>query len=267
MPELPDIECLRQYLHETSLHRDIACLRVFDPFLVKGLPVEEFEQYLKGRNMTDTARYGKYLFVNMDGQQWIVMHFGMTGGLRYFQEPDVNPQYANILFSFSNGHHLAYINRRDLGGIYLISSPIEFIHTQGLGIDALDDRMDFGLFQKTLMPKRGMIKSVLMDQHVIAGLGNVYTDEILFQSGINPVSNLRSLPEEKVRQLFTALRSVLSTAIRCRADPALMPDHYIIRARKPGSACPRCAEGLKHRRISGRSAVFCPCCQPGLLKG
>lgn len=262
MPELPDIECLRQYLHDTSLHRNIAFLQVFDPSLVKELPVQEFEQYLKGRNMTDTARYGKYLFVNLDGQQWIVMHFGMTGGLQYFQEPDTKPQHANILFSFSNGHHLAYINRRNLGSVYLISSPIEFIHTHSLGIDALDSRMDFALFQRILKRKRGMIKSILMDQHVIAGLGNVYTDEILFQSGVNPASTLSSLPEEKFRDVFTALKDVLSTAIQCGADPNLMPGDYIIRTRKSGSVCPRCTRALKHRRISGRSAFFCPRCQP-----
>lgn len=262
MPELPEIECLRQYLHDTSLHRDIAFLQVFDPSLVKGLPVQEFEQFLKGRHMTDTARYGKYLFINLDGQQWIVMHFGMTGGLQYFQDPNTKPQHADILFSFSNGHHLAYINRRSLGGVYLISSPIEFIHTHGLGIDALDRKMDFPLFQNILKHKRGMIKSILMDQHIISGLGNVYTDEILFQSGINPASTLSSLPEETIRDIFTALNNVLSTAIQCRADPNLMPTHYIIHTRKPGSACPRCARHLKHRRISGRSAVFCPGCQP-----
>lgn len=262
MPELPDVECFRQHLHATSLHRDITLLRVFDPSLVRGLSAQEFEQFLIGRTMTETARYGTYLFVNLDGWQWIVMHFGMAGSLLSFQDPDKRPRHTKVLFSFPNGHHLAYINGKTIGGLHLISSPIEFIHARSLGIDALDSKLDFPLFQQILSRKKGMIKSILIDQHCIAGIGSIYSDEILFQSGIHPAATARSLSVNKLKALFFSIHDVLVTAIESRAEASLLPVSYMIPVRAQGAACPKCGDRFLNKRISGRTAIFCPVCQP-----
>jgi formamidopyrimidine-DNA glycosylase len=262
MPELPDVEIFRQYLESTSLHKNIIDTEVREPFLVEGAPVQEFCQSLKLKRMTDTARHGKYLLVNLDGQLWIVMHFGMTGSLCYYRHGDPEPGHAKIRFTFDTGYHLAYTSRRKLGKVFLITSPQDFIRVRQLGHDALSQRMDFSLFRRVLSRKRGMIKPALMDQSIIAGIGNIYSDEILFQAGVNPARQLDSLREDQLLKIFTAMKKVLNIAIRFEADPSLFPDACLLPRRVSGGLCPRCRSELKFRKISGRTAFFCPQCQP-----
>lgn len=262
MPELPDVEIFRQYLESTSLHKNIVDTEVREPSLVEGTPVQEFRQSLKHKRMTDTARHGKYLLVNLDGQLWIVMHFGMTGALCYYRRGDPEPGQAKIRFTFDTGYHLAYTSRRNLGRVFLITSPQDFISARQLGPDALSQRMDFSLFRRTLGRKKGMIKPALMDQSAIAGIGNIYSDEILFQAGINPARQLDSLGEDQLRNIFAAMKKVLKIAIRFRADPSLFPDECLLPRRVHGGRCPRCRSELKTRKISGRTSFFCPRCQP-----
>jgi formamidopyrimidine-DNA glycosylase len=261
MPELPDVESLRQYLHATSLHQEIAHVEVFTPSLLKGLSVKEFSETIKGKSMTDTDRHGKNLFVDMEGKKWIAMHFGMTGNLRYFPESDEQPPHTRLLFSFQKGHDLAYIDQRKFGRVSIISSPGEFIRAQHLGVDALDHQLNFSYFEKILGKKKGTIKSVLMDQHTIAGIGNIYSDEILFQAGIHPASPTNSLTEDNLNKLYSAMKHVLEVAVKSKADPSLMPRSFLTPSRSSGAVCPRCGNELKTKKISGRSAVFCGQCQ------
>jgi len=262
MPELPDVEVIRRYLASTSLHQTIIEVGVLEPSLVEGMPVQEFQRLLRHKRMTDTVRHGKYLLVNLDGQLWIAMHFGMTGGLRHYRRSEPEPARTRIRFSFDTGYRLAYTSQRNLGRVSLITSPQDFINSRGLGPDALSQRMDYPLFRRLLNLKKGMIKPALMDQNTIAGIGNIYSDEILFQAGIHPTHHVDSLGEDRLRRLYSAMKTVLKTAIQCKADPSFMPDHFLLPVRSPEGRCPRCKGALKIRKISGRSAVFCPRCQP-----
>jgi formamidopyrimidine-DNA glycosylase len=261
MPELPDVEILRLYLETTALHKTLTEIDVLQSSLVERMPVQEFRQALRHKRMTDTARHGKYLLVNLDGQLWMVMHFGMTGGLCYYRHGDPEPGRTRIRFSFENGYRLAYTSLRNLGKVLLITSPQDFINTQQLGLDALCPRMDFPSFLQALNRKKGMIKPALMDQGIIAGIGNVYSDEILFHARIHPSQPLDSLGEDQLKKIYASMKKVLKTAIQHHADPSLMPPHYLLRIRSQGGRCPRCKGELKTRKISGRSAVFCPRCQ------
>ncbi|MFY9397922.1 MAG: DNA-formamidopyrimidine glycosylase family protein [Desulfomonilia bacterium] len=262
MPELPDVEILRRYLQSTCLHKTLAEIDVLEPSLVEGMPAEEFRLALRRKRMTDTVRRGKYLLINLDGLLWMVMHFGMTGGLCYYRQGDPEPDRVRIRFSFDTGYHLAYTSRRNLGRVSLTTSPRDFIRARCLGPDALSPGMDYSLFRRSLCRKKGMIKPALMDQTIIAGIGNIYSDEILFQAGINPARDLHSLAEPQLLKLYTAMKSVLQTAIEHDANPSLLPAPSLLPVRTPGRRCPRCHTVLKMRRISGRSAVFCPRCQP-----
>ena len=100
MPELPDVEFYRRYLESTSLHKNIVDTEVREPSLVEGASVQEFRQSLKHKRMTDTARHGKYLLINLDGQLWMVMHFGMTGALCYYRQGDPEPARTKVRFTF-----------------------------------------------------------------------------------------------------------------------------------------------------------------------
>jgi len=262
MPELPDVEVFRHYLESTSLHKNIVDTQVRESSLVEGGPVQEFRQSLKHKRMTDTARHGKYLLINLDGQLWMVMHFGMTGALCYYRQGDPEPGRAKIRFTFDTGYHLAYTSRRNLGRVFLVTSPQDFIRARHLGPDALSQKLDFSLFRRILSRKKGMIKPALMDQSAIAGIGNVYSDEILFQAGINPARQLDSLREDQLRNIFAVMKKALKTAIQFGADPSLFPDACLLPQRAGGGRCPRCRSGLKTRKISGRTSFFCPRCQP-----
>ncbi|HON37416.1 MAG TPA: DNA-formamidopyrimidine glycosylase family protein [Deltaproteobacteria bacterium] len=262
MPELPDVEYYRQYLESTSLHKNIVDTEVREPSLVEGASVQEFRQSLKHKRMTDTARHGKYLLINLDGQLWMVMHFGMTGALCYYRQGDPEPARTKVRFTFDTGYHLAFTSIRNLGRVSLITSPQDFIRARQLGPDALSQKLDFTLFYRSLNRKKGMIKTALMDQSTIAGIGNIYSDEILFQAGINPARHLECLREDQLRNIFMAMKKVLKTAIRFQADPSLFPDACLLPRRESGGRCPRCGSELKTRKISGRTSFFCPRCQP-----
>jgi hypothetical protein len=138
------------------------------------------------RATAPASRHGKQLFVSIAGGDWLSMHFGMTGGLRYFKGMAKDTPYERLLVSFSNGYLLAYDCQRKFGKIGLVRDPEAYLNDHDLGPDALDDDFDFKAFRQALRGRRATVKSALMNQQCIAGIGNVYSDEILFQAKIRP---------------------------------------------------------------------------------
>jgi len=261
MPELPDVEVMRQYLQSTSLHQEIRLVQVLTASVVKGSSPDAFSASVRGKSFVETGRHGKHLFVMLDDGSWITMHFGMTGNLYYYPVSAKTPFYARVLFLFNNDHALAYNDQRKFGKIDRISSPGEFVSSLHLGIDALDRALDSSRFRKILSNRKGVIKAVLMDQHEIAGIGNVYSDEILFQARIHPAAPVNSLSREQIQTLYSVMKKVLETAIRAKADPSRMPESFLLPVRKSGDICPGCEGEQKVKKIAGRSSVFCPQCQ------
>jgi formamidopyrimidine-DNA glycosylase len=121
--------------------------------------------------------------------------------------------------------------------------------------------IDLSSFKQALSATRASIKSALMDQQRIAGIGNIYSDEILFQAGVRPKNPASQLDESSLKALFRAMKEVHSTAIECRADPGRFPEDYLIPHRRGDRICPKCSGGIKTAKISGRTAYFCPRCQ------
>jgi formamidopyrimidine-DNA glycosylase len=185
----------------------------------------------------------------------------MTGHLKYFKNMEKDPPYDRLLITFANGYHLAYDAQRKLGEVALIEDVEGFIQEKGWGTDALNPGFDLAAFKEALAGRRGMAKSTLMNQHIMAGIGNVYSDEILFQVGIHPRSKVNQLDEETLEELFQALKEVLKTAINHQANPDRFPDSYIIPHRHDDGQCPRCGSEIKRVKVSGRSAYYCPNCQ------
>jgi formamidopyrimidine-DNA glycosylase len=259
MPELPDVETFRRYLDATSLHQEIEKVEGRSRQVLEGVSAQELEAGLEGRTFESTRRHGKYLLVELDDGNWLVLHFGMTGHLKYFKDTEKDPPYDRLLIAFANGYHLAYDAQRKLGEVALTEDVEEFIEEKGWGPDALS----FGLvaFKEALAGRRGMAKSTLMNQHIVAGIGNVYSDEILFQVGIHPRSKVNQLSEETLEELFQAMKKVLQTAIDHQADPEQFPDDYITPHRHDDRECPRCGAEIKRVKVSGPSAYYCPHCQ------
>ena len=189
------------------------------------------------------------------------MHFGMTGDLQYYKKPAQQPEYSQVLFHFQNDYQLAYVMPRKLGHIRLIDSIKAFVEEKELGPDALE--VDFEEFRERLSGRRGMIKSALMNQSILAGIGNVYSDEILYQARIYPRQQIKELDSGGLRKVYKAMKEVLETAIERHAEPAQYPDSYLIPHRSEGEPCPRCGGKVQKIEVSGRSGYYCPDCQEG----
>jgi formamidopyrimidine-DNA glycosylase len=263
MPELPDVEIFKQYLDATSLHQKVATVDIKDRGMLKGVSAKKLKQQIQDRRFTSSRRHGKYLFAALDNGGWLLLHFGMTGFLKYFKDPEKQPGHVRLRIRFANGYHLAYDCQRKLGEIGLTKDPGEFIDAKGLGPDALAPDLDLGSFKKILSRSRGSIKGALMNQNMLAGIGNVYADEILFQTGVHPKTKANELKEQTLAGLYRIMRTeVLPTAIKCRADPSQLPPDYIIPRRGKDAHCPKCDSALQQISASGRTTYLCPECQP-----
>jgi formamidopyrimidine-DNA glycosylase len=267
MPELPDVETMRRYLASTSLHQTIEAVQVEGAgiLLDHGTSAQELQAGLEGRTFASTRRHGKHLFVALDGAGhaagFLELHFGMTGGLTYVEEPEEAPPYARVLFCFANGHRLAYHAMRKLGEVALIDDVERFVERRDLGPDALDPAFDLAAFKEAVAGRRVMVKAVLMDQRTMAGIGNVYVDEIAFQAGVHPRTSISQLDEETLARLYHAMKDVLRMAVACQAQPEQFPDSFLGPHRHEGGRCPRCGIALERVKVASRTAYFCPHCQ------
>ncbi|MEJ2588155.1 MAG: hypothetical protein P8165_11390, partial [Deltaproteobacteria bacterium] len=186
----------------------------------------------------------------------------MTGFLKYFKQPKKRPEHEQLSIGFTNGYHLSYDCRRKLGRIRLIDDMKAFISKKNLGPDALDERFDAEAFLERLNTTRSAIKSALMNQNVIAGIGNIYSDEMLFQAGIYPKMKTDRVNDRSFQTLFNVMKDVLTKAIACGAKPDELPGTYIIPRRAKDGECPKCGTKLSKITISGRSCYYCRRCQP-----
>jgi len=261
MPELPDVEIFRKYLDSTALHQIIDGVEVRAPDILRDISPQHLQSQTRGHQFVSTDRHGKYLFTKLSGDSWLVFHFGMTGYFYYFKDDSQAPRHTRALFSFDNGYQLAFVLQRKLGRISVTQNVDSFVTEQGLGPDALYGNFDAEAFRKSLKEAKSSLKSALMDQERIAGIGNVYSDEILFQARLNPKARANQMSNQDVDRLFQVMKEVLKTAIDSQADPAKMPQTYLLPHRDKERRCPVCSGQIETTKISGRSAYFCPRCQ------
>ena len=259
MPELPEVEIFKRYLDATSLHQRIDDVDVRNTYILKETSARELARGLKGRRFESSRRHGKHLFVHADGELWLRLHFGMTGSLQYFKNDEEAPRHARVLFVFANNHRLAFDDQRQFGQIGLLKDVDAFLKERELGPDALD--IGLGQFRKILEKHRGAVKSILMNQRLISGIGNIYADEILFRARMHPATEIARLNDKALTKLFRATHYVLERAITARADMNQISRSWLLPYRGKGGKCPRCGRRLKSATIGGRTAWFCPHCQ------
>ncbi len=255
MPELPDVETFRRYFDATSLHKKIDDVQVNVLRVLSGITEPDLRERLVGDQFRSSERVGKYLLGELESS-WMVFHFGMTGSLQYFRDPTDEPDHTAVLIRFANGYHLSYIDIRKFGLIALTPGVEAFTREKDLGPDALALTED--AFRTALKGRRGSVKSTLMNQSVISGIGNIYSDEILFQAGIHPETGIDALDDTEIHRLFITLKNVLQTAIEAGAEIDKLPDTYLIPHRQKGGACPKCGQPLHTLTVGGRTAYFCP---------
>ena len=215
---------------------------------------------LQGNKFESTRRHGKHLFVELDDGPWLLLHFGMTGDLKYYKDVNEEPTHARVLISFRNGYHLAFDDQRLFGKVDLIEDPDGFIQDHKLGLDPLD--LDLPAFRKRLEGRRGGIKATLMNQQVFAGIGNIYSDEILFQVRLHPRTSVGLLDGDALHDLHAQTQRVLHEAIEHSATPQGLPDSFLLPHRREGADCPRGNGKIQKTKAAGRTAYYCPTCQP-----
>jgi formamidopyrimidine-DNA glycosylase len=261
MPELPDVETWRRYVDATSLHQKIAGSDVNAPRMLQGVSRRILLSRLAGSELESTARHGKYLFVRIESGPWLLLHFGMTSRLSYVKDLDQVPAHTRFLIHFINGYHLACIWQRRLGRIGLVDDPACFIREEGLGPDVYDPGIKLAEFKEMLRNRRGSVKLALMDQGFLAGIGNIYSDEILFQARLHPNIKCQCLDNRELAALHRAIAHVLRLAIAREADPENLPRSWLLANRHKNGECPRCGAPLADIAVGGRTAYYCPSCQ------
>ncbi len=265
MPELPDVEGFKRVLAKNALRKTIDQVVVSDARILGKLPVGTFASRLKGAKLIAVRRHGKHLMANIDRGGWLTLHFGMTGALQFVGKPDGEPPFTRVRLDFADDGSLAYTNKRMIGRVGLVEDAADFIAVERLGVDALDRRLDFDAFSTAVLSLKRDVKSVLMEQEVIAGIGNIYSDEILFQARINPAERIDKFSPNQFKHLFVEMRRVLKTAVARGAGSEQfverMPKGSLLPERNKGGHCPRCRSVLKTFKIGGRTAYCCPQCQ------
>jgi formamidopyrimidine-DNA glycosylase len=259
MPELPDVEVIKRNLEKQVLGKHIGEVVIDDSRVIEGVDATTLIKTISGKSINSLQRHGKQLFISLGRELWLTVHFGMTGNLLYVKNNQEKIKYEKLSLFLTKQERLVYLDQRIFGRIGLTSSPVDFVSSHDLGPDSL--MVSWEQFHTILHNQKGAIKVALMDQKKIAGIGNVYADEILFQAKINPLSIPSKLSETRLHILYDKTTLVLKTAIQHNADRNSFPDTFILKNRVKASICPRCGHEISSEKIVGRTTFFCSNCQ------
>jgi formamidopyrimidine-DNA glycosylase len=261
MPELPDIDVFSRYIDSTSLYLVIEQVEISDERIIKDIDPGDFMQKVKGKEFTSVRRHGKYLFVRLNSPNILMFHFGMTGTFKYLSNSEEPPEYEKVGFVLSNGYRLSFMNKRMLGQVKIIDDESKFLQEKEIGPDALSEEMNWDYFKDQMDGKRGMVKSALMNQKILAGIGNEFSDEILFQLKWYPKIKVTDLDESELQDLYELVKKTLKQGVKSNMEYSLMPGDFMIPQRSTDRKCPRCNSDLERVKVSGRNSTHCPSCQ------
>jgi formamidopyrimidine-DNA glycosylase len=264
MPELPAMENFRRSIKKEALHRKINDVTVKRDRVVR-VDEKELAGMLTGKSFEEVLRHGKHIFLRAGKAKksvWLAFHCGMTGFFTFPDRDDKALTKAKLAVRFKDNGAMAFFDPRMFGRVNLTESPEQFIEEHHLGIDASAvTAADFAGF---LAASKKPLKTFFLDQSIIAGIGNVYGDEIPFQAKISPLRKANSLSKAEVARLYGAMTSVLKTAIAKKAyldHWNMLPKSWLVHYREEGGACPRCGGTVKAYKAGGRDGYYCPSCQ------
>ena len=268
MPELPEVENARRILVRAELPgKTIADVHVSWAPTVKSSSIEDFVLGLLARQVQDVQRRGKYILLPLDSGETFVIHLGMTGGLSV-QSPsrEIDPMVRHT-FSLDDGRLLWFRDPRKFGHLWLTSDLYGTLPP--LGPEPLSPDFTADTLAAGLAGRSAPIKALLLEQSVVAGLGNLYVDESLFQAGIHPERQAVGISPDELVLLRDSIVSALNAAIALydKARDEHWPDppsamHTWTIPRNEGEPCPRCGQQIAGLRIRGRGTYYCPSCQP-----
>lgn len=273
MPELPDLTIVAEYLQRNIVGQEIVGAVMPRPTVLRDLTGHGLVGALLGRRFSDVKRLGKYLLINLDsGPRSLVINPMLAGRLQHVSAQTKQRTRTYIVLSLSDGSQLRYTDARSMGKFYITDDPALVPGLLELGPDALDPSLTPGLFIQRLRRYRAQVKSILCRQSFVAGIGNAYADEILFRAGIYPFRKRTEISEAEMRQIYRALREVLTEAIdvlRERMGEDIGREEeirdFLQVHRRGGQPCPVCGTSISEITAQRRITNFCRTCQPGSL--
>ena len=277
MPELPEVETIRRELEKEVVGRKIKTVDVTGKRTIRRQTPAEFKAGLEGTKITGAQRKGKYLLMPLDSGSVLVVHLRMSGQLRRAVPKDAVEKHTHVVITFTQGGQLRFIDPRTFGEMFLatpdeISSEIEELST--LGIDPVESPMSWVDFGHLLRSKNMKLKAFLTDQSMLAGIGNIYSDEILFDSGLRYDRDTGSLTTQEIRRLYRSVVEILYEAIKYNGS-TLSDKQYVDLFGKTGSyqeyhqvydrdgqPCRRCRRNdIVKTKVASRSTFYCEVCQ------
>ncbi len=270
MPELPEVETIKRQLNLLVAGKKIKEIEILLPKMVKA-PLAKFKTDVRSAKIKEFKRRAKILIIELSNGWSLLVHLKMSGQLIF----DGNKtKYTHAIFHFTDGHRLIFNDLRQFGYIKLVSTEQlnDFFEKEGFGPEPFDKDFTFPRFAAILDKKpNAKIKQFLMDQKNIAGIGNIYSDEILFTSRVHPLRRIKDLQPSEIKAIYRNIKKILNEAIKSKGTSAdLYIDAYgregnfLSKLRvygREGKKCVKCKEEIKRMKIGGRSAHFCPNCQ------
>jgi formamidopyrimidine-DNA glycosylase len=277
MPELPEVEVVRR-----DLEREIVGKRI------KGVEVDgmrsvrrhhnrkQFIARLEGKKITGVERRGKYLLCRLEGGDVLIIHLGMSGQLlRAKTSRESRSKHTHVVITFTQGGQLRFIDPRTFGEMFVTEADAlnKVSELNHLGLDPLENAMSWEQFGQLISQRHAKLKPLLMDQKFLAGIGNIYSDEILWGAGLRWDRMSDSLSSQEVRRLYRAMVEILQDAVKYRGS-SLADEQYVDLFGKPGDyqhhhkvyardgeTCRRCRHVIRRERVGGRSTFYCEACQ------
>jgi len=265
VPELPEVETLRQELASRVIGKTISFVKVSAPRVIRGVCVAQFCRRLKGQRICAILRRGKLLIISLSKKTFLTVHLKMTGQMVY----PGDGKKSRVSFYFTDQTLLDFNDQRLFGELRLFDNWESFDFVRSLGPEPLE--ISKTEFVDILAERKTKIKPLLMDQHIIAGIGNLYAAEALFDCRIHPERASNTISATKAAELLCSIKKILRKAIRCGGssidDYVRLPGekgafvcHHAVYGRK-GKACPVCKGTIKRSVVGGRGTFFCPRCQ------
>jgi formamidopyrimidine-DNA glycosylase len=275
MPELPEVETIRQDLDARIAGRVISGISLAPDSgrpvsVLKGIDEASFRERVVGSRIESVERRGKYLMLRLDSGSMVVVHLRMTGALLHRPMNAPPERFLRIVLALDDGSELRFTDIRKFGGLWLVDDVADAIAT-ALGPEPLSEGFTEALLAETLAGRKAPVKSIILDQRHIAGIGNIYADEACFAAGIDPRRIGASLTPSDVKALHEAVRQVLLFGVESRgasfrdyqdADGKAgnMQMHVKV-FRRTGKPCYTCGTAIERTKVGGRSTHYCPRCQ------
>ena len=271
MPELPDVEAVRRYLLSRGLvGRTVLGAKLLWPRAIREPSASQFRSEIRGRKIHDVRRRAKYLILELNGlpPRSLVFHLRMTGGLVLLSAEEERPRHTRNVLVLSDRWELCFVDPRKLGMMWLVEHESEVL--AGLGPEPLDPAFTTEALGERLLRRNAPVKALLCDQAVVAGIGNIYADEILFSAGIRPMKIGTRLRRKQLEMLHRVIVERLSEAVEALTPlagsdgPPTESERGRETLRVPrseGAPCTHCGTLISRLVVRGRSSYFCSKCQ------